>query len=114
MRVSMSAMGSGIVTDAPPSPGCLRDTGDLAGMGELPEADTTQPEAAIHGSRTATTPATRVGADRELRAALLLLDQCLLRHENPSESFSRRDGTGSRVPGGAHGRGRRCGPRCRS
>src|SRR3954453_17748519 len=79
MRVSMSAMGSVIVIGAS-SPTCLRDAGDLAGVRHLPKADAAQAELPVHRTRPPATPATRVGAHLELRLALLLLDQGLLRH----------------------------------
>src|SRR5262245_28901479 len=86
IRVSMSAIGSVIVTalEPPGSPRRLRHAGDLARVGHLPEADAAQAELAVHGPR-APTPATPgVGAHPELRGALLLLDQCLLRHVGSS------------------------------
>src|SRR5690242_3458635 len=93
IRVSMSAIGSVIVIGAPPSPRCLGHAGDLAGVGELAQADPAQAELAVHRAR-ATAPATpRVAAHLELGRALLLVDQRLLGHRYPCAS--RRNGNPS-------------------
>src|SRR5271169_5081471 len=81
MRVSMSAMGSVIVIVASlPSPARLGHTGDLARVHHDAQADPAQPELAQDGPWTAAPAAPGVAPDLELRGALLLLDQCLLRH----------------------------------
>ena len=49
MRVSMSAMGSVIVMARLPSPARLGDAGDLAGVHHHAQADTAEPELAVHG-----------------------------------------------------------------
>src|SRR5436190_6470406 len=55
IRVSMSAIGSVIVMacseQGDPSPRCLHDAGDLAGVGHLAQADPAQTEAAVDGAR---------------------------------------------------------------
>src|SRR5690349_20512167 len=81
MRVSMSAMGSVIVIAAStPSPRCLRDAGNFAGVRHLAQADPAQAELAVHGARTTTTTAARVAPNLELGLALRLHDERLLRH----------------------------------
>src|SRR5579875_711765 len=81
IRVSMSAMGSVIVMCRPPSPARLGHAGDLSGMDHLPQADPAQAELAVDGLRPSAATAPRVRPDLELRRALLLLDECLLRHD---------------------------------
>src|SRR5262245_9496059 len=87
MRVSMSAIGSVIVTarrpPAPPSPGALRHAGDLTRMRHLTQTQAAQPEVAVHRARAAALAATRVRAHLELRLRLLLLDESLLCHRSP-------------------------------
>src|SRR5580698_11215793 len=78
IRVSMSAMGSVIVMAGLPT--CLRHAGDLAGMHHDAQADTAQPELAVDGLGPTTPLAAGVPANLELRGALLLFDQSLLRH----------------------------------
>src|SRR5215831_9194312 len=81
MRVSMSAMGSVmVIVAALPSPAGLRDAGDLAGVGELAQADAAEPELAVDRARPAAAAAPRVGPHLELGRALLLLDERLLGH----------------------------------
>src|SRR5688572_12955194 len=80
MRVSMSAMGSVIVMSSDPLPTGLRDAGNLAGVDHGAEADAAEPELAVHRLRPAAATAAGVGPHLELRLALRLLDQCLLRH----------------------------------
>src|SRR4030095_10581801 len=85
MRVSMSAMGSVIVTGRVPpcpraSPRRLRHAGDLPRVRHVAEADATETELAVDGAGTPAPPAARVRAHLELRLPLLLLDQCLLGH----------------------------------
>src|SRR3981189_1510220 len=81
MRVSMSAMGSVIVIGRLlPSPAGLGHAGNLAGMHHHPQTDPAQAELAVDGLRAATPTAAGVPAYLELRCALLLLDQSLLRH----------------------------------
>src|SRR6478735_8960696 len=79
-RRGPSAIGSVIVIGAPPSPRCLGHAGDLAGVGQLAQADPAQSELAVHRARPATPAATRVAAHLELRSALLLVDQRFLGH----------------------------------
>ncbi len=68
MRVSMSAIGSVIVTARPPpSPRALRHAGNLTRVRHLPQAETAQPEVAVHRARATATPAARVAAHLELR-----------------------------------------------
>src|ERR1051326_5918559 len=108
IRVSMSATGSVIIA-RPPSPRRLRHAWDLTGMGHLTQADATQAEVAVHRPRTATPPATCVHAHLELRLALLLVDEGLLRHALTPAEF-RAGGTGSRTSATRRGLRRWCGP----
>src|SRR6478736_929857 len=79
MRVSMSATGSvSIVLFL--LPGALGHARDDALVGELPQADTTEPELLEHGARTAATIAARVVAHLVLRGPCGLDDKRLLRH----------------------------------
>src|SRR5690242_5729312 len=103
IRVSMSAIGSVIIGCAP-SPRRLHDTGDLARVRHLAQADTAQPEVAVDRARPAATLAAAVPAHLELRRLLRLVDECLLRH---ALTPGRRGGTGSRARGAARGRGHR-------
>src|SRR5918994_1747225 len=81
MRVSMSAIGSVMVMSRRlPSPAGLGHARELAGMGELAQADPAQAELAEHGMRSPTAPAPGVRPDLELGLALLLVDERLLRH----------------------------------
>src|SRR5690349_8996966 len=89
MRVSMSANGSVIVIDVLLSPARLGHARQLAGVGHAPQADAAQPELAVHRPRPAAPAAPRVGAHLELGLALLLLDECLLRHECSCASYRR-------------------------
>src|SRR4051794_28585342 len=105
IRVSMSAIGSVIVTARRlPSPRALRHAGDLACVRHLPQADTAQTEVAVDRTRTSAPPAARIGARLELRLALLLVDQRLLGHELTP---ARRGGTESRGRSKVRARGRR-------
>src|SRR5262245_57928303 len=61
-------------------PARLHDAGDLAGEREFTEADAAQAEVAQVRARPAAAVTTGVGADLELRSALPLLDDGLLRH----------------------------------
>src|SRR5215218_271171 len=79
-RVSMSAIGSVMLTSTAPLPARLGDAGQLAGVGELAHADPAQAELAQHGPRPPAALAARVGPHLELRGALGLGDQCLLCH----------------------------------
>src|SRR6056297_3653651 len=89
-RVSMSAMGSVIMMDRSPfSPRALGQARDLAGMGELSQADPAEAELAVHGTRTAAAAAAGVGANLELGSSVRLVDECLLGHVS---LFSLRDG----------------------
>src|SRR3954470_16525335 len=78
MRVSMSATGSVSIVSL--LPGALGHAGDDALMGELPQADTTEPELLEHGTRPAAAIAAGVVAHLELRGAGRLDPQRLLRH----------------------------------
>src|SRR4051794_6370002 len=78
MRVSMSAIGSVIVIASPPSPAGLGHAGNLAGVGQLTQADAAKPELAEHGARTTTPAAPGVRLHLVLGLALLLLNECLL------------------------------------
>src|SRR4051794_40256082 len=105
IRVSMSAIGSVIVTaNTSPSPRALRHPGDLSRMSHLAQTEPTQPEIAVDRARPATPPAARVTAHLELRRALLLVDECLLGHRFTP---ARRGGTGTRARAAARGPGRR-------
>src|SRR5438309_9769616 len=81
MRVSMSAMGSVIVIGDRPSPAGLPHARHLAGVHHLAETDAAEPELAVHRTRPAAAPATRVRPHLELGLALLLLDERLLGHQ---------------------------------
>src|SRR4051812_15003207 len=84
MRVSMSAIGSVIVTSRrPPSPGALRHARDLTRMRHLAQAQAAQAEVAVHRARATAAPAPRVRAHLELRLRLLLLNECLFCHRSP-------------------------------
>src|SRR5262245_40983457 len=93
IRVSMSAIGSVMVIGPAPSPRRLRHARSLSGVRELAQADPAQAELAVHRARPAAPPAPRVGANLELRRALLLVDQRLLGHRYPCAS--RRNGNPS-------------------
>src|SRR5580765_2945388 len=80
MRVSMSAIGSVIVIVRLLSPAGLRHAGHFAGVHHLSQADAAEPELAVHRTRSTAAAAPRVRAHLELGLALLLLDECLLRH----------------------------------
>src|SRR5680860_121417 len=73
-RVSMSAIGSVIVTVAPSSPRCLGNAGDLPCVRELAQADATQTEASVDRARPTAFPATGIAAHFELRCRLLFVD----------------------------------------
>src|SRR3712207_5148340 len=82
----MSAIGSVIVMGwvASFSPGGLRDAGELALVGHLPNADPAQAELAVDGLGAAALLASGIGAYAELRlAGLLDLKRCL-RHVSSS------------------------------
>src|SRR5438552_2578771 len=92
MRVSMSAIGSVIVTARrPPSPGALRHAGDLTRVRHLAQAQAAQAEVAVHRARATALPAPRVRAHLELRLPLLLLDECLLCHRSPLAVTAERE-----------------------
>src|SRR6202142_131516 len=78
IRVSMSAMGSGIVMIYLPTR--LGHAGDLAGVHHLTQADTAQAELAVHRAWSTTSLTARVGTRRELRGLLLLDSKSFLRH----------------------------------
>src|SRR6478672_1792590 len=78
MRVSMSATGSVSINCL--LPGALGHAGDDALVGELPQADTTEPELLEHGTRTAAAIAARVVAHLVLRRPCGLHNKRLLRH----------------------------------
>ena len=77
MRVSMSAMGSVIIGVAP-SPARLGHAGDLAGVGQLAQADAAQAELAVHRTRPAAAAAAGVAAHLVLRLGLALLISAFL------------------------------------
>src|SRR6516165_5194798 len=79
-RVSMSAIGSVIISAPTSSPRRFGHARHLAGMDHRAEADPAETEALVHGARAAAAAAPRVRAHLELRRALLLLDECLLGH----------------------------------
>src|SRR5918993_2267528 len=123
-RVSMSAIGSVIVMSGTSSSGwfprggpvplrgrvrsprALLDTGQLAAMGHVPEADPAQAELAVDGLGPPAPLAPGVGADAELRLASLLDLECCLCHA----SFLSWSGRGSRGDAAAPGPGRRSSP----
>src|SRR5882757_1850369 len=72
-RVSMSAIGSVIVTAASPSPRRLRHAGDLPGVGHFTQTDPAQPEVAVHRPGTAAAATAGVAAHLELRYGCCLL-----------------------------------------
>src|SRR5580658_8401088 len=82
MRVSMSAIGSVIVIGWPRSPARLGHARDLPGVHHRPKADPAQPELAEHGLGPAAPLAAGIPPHLELRDLLLLLDQCLLCHND--------------------------------
>src|SRR5438067_3074247 len=106
IRVSMSALGSVIVTCALlPSPARLGHTRHLAVVDHLAKTDPAQPELAVDGARPSTAPASGVGPHPELGLALLLLDQCLLGqfpswyYPRPRRGGRRERLVGSIIPG---------------
>src|SRR5690348_11890039 len=106
-RVSMSAIGSVIVTVAPPPlPRRLRDARDFTGVRHLPQADAAQAEVAVDGSGSTAAAAARVRAHLELRLALRLVDQCFLCHRI-TPGLDRRVGTGNRTLAVTRAPGRR-------
>src|SRR5664280_294082 len=104
IRVSMSAIGSVIViVRRLLSPTGLRHAGDLTGVDHHPQADPAQAELAVHRLGATAPAAPGVPAHLELRGALLLLDQSLLRHGVTGSPV----GTGSRTRPGVPGPRRR-------
>src|ERR1700694_3335513 len=94
MRGSMSAIGSVIViVGRLLSPTGLRHAGDLTGVDHHSQADPAQAELAVHRLGSATPTASGVPAHFELGCALLLFNQCLLRHGVTGSPV----GTGSRM-----------------
>src|SRR6056297_660861 len=85
-RVSMSAMGSVIMMVAS-SPARLRQTRDLAGVGELAQAHSAESELAVDRTGPTAAAATGVGANLELRLPVGLVDQCFLCHVVASAHF---------------------------
>src|SRR5439155_1304771 len=61
-------------------PAALGHAGQFARVCHLAQADPAQPELAVNRVRAAALVAAGVGAHRELRLALALIDQCLFRH----------------------------------
>src|SRR5918998_245149 len=104
----MSAIGSVIVMSCCTSlsPGGLRDAGQLALVGHLPQADPAQAELAIDRLGPAALLAPGVGAYAELRLAGLLDPEPCRRHL----LFLSWSGTGSRGDAAAPGPGRRWWP----
>src|SRR3954453_15818844 len=86
MRVSMSATGS-VSTRILLLPGALGHARDDALVGELPQADTTEPELLEDGARTPAAVAAGVVAHLELRGARGLHDKRLLCHLQLPLSF---------------------------
>src|SRR3990170_511168 len=88
MRVNMSAIGSVIDISGPPGgaagaprlPTSLRDAGDLAVVGHLPEAQTAESEALVDRARSTAALAARVCLHLELGLTLGLVAQSFLRH----------------------------------
>src|SRR6266540_2858588 len=80
--VSMSAMGSEMFIDFLPAR--LRNAGQLAQQGSLPEADPAQGEPTHVATRSAAHGAAVIGANAELRLALCLGDERLLGHLDSS------------------------------
>src|SRR5579875_1752786 len=80
IRVSMSAIGSVIVTAPPPSPARLGHAGHLSGVNHRPKADPAQAELAEDRLGSTAPLASRVRPDLVLGDPLLLLDECLLCH----------------------------------
>src|SRR5258708_5058693 len=97
MRVSMSAIGSVIVTARcllsarGPSPGALRHARNLTLVRHLAQAQAAQPEVAVHRARASATTAARVAANLELRCPLLLLYECFLSHRSPLAVTTERE-----------------------
>src|SRR5262245_42363771 len=89
----MSAMGS-VMVIAAPSPTCLRHARNLTCVHHLTQADAAQAELAVHRVRSATATAAGVCPHLELRLALGLLDECLLRHELLLSFASEREAEG--------------------
>src|SRR4029450_2704166 len=79
-RVSMSAIGSVMLTSTAPLPARLGDARQLARVGELAHTDPAQAQLAQHGPRPPAALAARVAPHLELGGALGLGDQCLLCH----------------------------------
>src|SRR6516165_4889230 len=92
MRVSMSAIGSVIVTaKSLPSPRALCHARDLPGVRHLPQADPTEPEVAIHRTGATAPAAPGVRAHLEFRFALRLENQSFLRHQLPLAVTAERE-----------------------
>src|SRR5919106_296991 len=81
IRVSMSAIGSVIDIRSPTR---LRDPGDLAVVGHLPETQAAQTEPPVDRTGPPASLASRVGAHLELGLAIRLLAQSLLSHYSPT------------------------------
>jgi hypothetical protein len=69
MRVSMSAIGS-VIMSSPPLPTCLDDARDLAAKGEEPEANPAELELAVIPASATAHLAAATHADRKLRCAV--------------------------------------------
>src|SRR5881392_2837526 len=106
-RVSMSAIGSVIMSAPTPSPRCLGHARHLAGVDHGAEADPAEAEALVDRARAPAASAPRVAADLELRRALLLLDEGFLCHLFVTPGSARRGGTGNRGLATVRGPGRR-------
>src|SRR3954447_9491291 len=106
-RVSMSAIGSVIMSAPTSSPRRLGHARHLAGVDHGAEADPAQAEAAVHRAGATATAAPRVPAHLVLRRALLLLDESLLGHVFVTPSSARRGGTGNRGRAAGRDPGRR-------
>src|SRR5689334_12169100 len=86
MRVSMSAMGS-VIMSSHSSPAGLGHAGDLAGVDEFAQAHAAQAELAEHRTGATAAAAARVGAHLVLGLRLRLVDQSLLGHGSARPHF---------------------------
>src|SRR3954463_15829927 len=93
-RVSMSAIGSEMFIGLPAR---LRDAGQLAQQGPLPEADPAQGEPPHVGARAPAHEAAAVAANLELRLALRLGDHRFLGHGLLPRATRRRACRGARA-----------------
>src|SRR6476659_4630208 len=106
-RVSMSAIGSVIMSAPTPSPRRLGHARHFAGVDHGAEADPTEAEPLVDRARAPAAAAPRVPTHLELRCALLLLDEGFLCHLFVTPGSARRGGTGNRELAAVRGPGRR-------